>query len=152
MPKQKKPAPQKTSIPTATLKITINAFNPIGSVYPINASLTLTSGDPSIFSLTGDSLLITLPSQQPVQLIYQLPDPRYVLLGLAFTNPKGGVGRTQFPSIIVNRDAASSQMVVNDAAVEKCNGIDFTYVILVQDALTGAIGLIDPDVETDIDN
>ena len=139
------------SIPTATLQITINAFNPIGGIYPINATLALTAGDPGIFSLqNGETLMITLPSQQTVQLTYQLPDPRYVLLGLALGNAKGSAGRTEFPTITLNRDPNCSQMFVTDSALPKFSGVNFTYVILVQEVATGAIGLIDPDVETEI--
>jgi len=39
-----------------------------------------------------------------VQLTYQLPDPKYVLLGLAFKGPNGGVGRLEFRGVAINRD------------------------------------------------
>jgi len=141
------------SIPTVTLAVTINTFRPIGSVYPIDATFALTAGDPRIFKFDGETLLITLPTSQPVQIIYQLSDPRYVLLGIAFTPPKsGGVGRVEFPTITLNRNPEWSQMFVVDAAHRKLSGIDYPYVVLVQEVASGAIGLIDPDIETDIEN
>jgi hypothetical protein len=138
------------SIPTVTLAVTINAFRPIGSVYPIDATLAMTAGDPGIFSFDGETLIVTLPSSQPVQIIYQLSDPRYVLLGIAFSPPKGGVGRVEFPTVTLNRNPVWSQMFVVDAAYSQLSGVDYPYVVLVQEVASGAIGLIDPDIETEI--
>ena len=140
------------SIPTATLQIAISAFRPTGSVFPISATLSLVAGDPGNFSFNGQTLVITLPSSQNVQLIYQLPDPRYVLLGLAFNPVQGGVGRVEFPTITLNRNPSCSQMFVTDAALPQLSGVDYSYVILVQEAATGAMGVIDPYIETDIEN
>jgi hypothetical protein len=139
------------SIPTTILSVTINTFRPIGCPYPIDATLALTQGDPGIFSFDGKTLTIKLPSSEQIQITYQLPDPRYVLLGIAFNPPTtGGVGRKEFPLVSLNREAACSQMFVTDMCLEKYNGTSFDYVILVQEVASGNIGLIDPDIETEI--
>jgi hypothetical protein len=143
------------SIPTATLTVTIDTFRPISSPYPVLATLALTQGDPQIFTYNDqtETLTITLPTSQTVQLIYQLPDPRYVLLGISFSPVKGGgVGRIEFPSVALNRNPTCSQLFVTDTCLEQYNGISFDYDLLVQEVASGDIGLIDPDIETDIEN
>lgn len=103
-----------------------------------------------VFSGDGQSITITLPDKYKgsVQLTYQLPNPKYVLLGAAFKNPNGGVGREEFRDVGVERDIYGSQMVVTDECIEECNGVTFAYVILVQEVESAAIGIIDPDVDT----
>ncbi len=139
------PAP----MPTAVIGVTINAFYPIGALYSINYDLQLVSGDPSIFSLEDGTLTITVPVGTEVQIVYQLNDPRYVLLGIAF-NPNGpGVGRQEFPTVTLDRTLNGSTMTVLDESLPAFQGVDYTYVILVQQVVTGFIGIIDPDIEND---
>ncbi len=140
------------SIPTATLSIQVNSFRPLGSVFSINATLSLAQGDPGTFTFDGVTLTIRVPAGQPVQIVYQLPDPRYVLLGVAFNPITGSVGRTEFPTITLNRDPNGSQMFVTDNDLARFDGTNFDYVILAQETLTGNIGLIDPEIETEIEN
>ena len=40
-------------------------------------------------------------------------------------------------------------MTVADACLDRYNGVEFTYVILVQEVATGNIGLIDPGIENE---
>ena len=135
--------------PTATITVAIDAFYPIGSIYPINASLALTGGDANVFNLSDDKLTITVPPGTPVKINYVLNDARYVLLGIAF-NPNGpGAGRQEFPKVTLTRSLANSQMVVDDSSLQAFQGVDYTYVILVQEVKTGSIGLIDPDIENE---
>jgi hypothetical protein len=104
-----------------------------------------------VFSGNGETIVVTVPSGYlgSVQLTYQLPDPKYVLLGLAFKGPNGGVGRLEFRSVAINRDVYGSQLTVTDACVNQCVGIEYTYVILVQEVASGNIGLIDPGIENE---
>lgn len=106
---------------------------------------------PPVFSGDGQSITITVPKgyQGLVQLIYQLPDPRYVLLGAAFEGPNHDAGQLEFRDIDLNRDITGSQMVVTDSCDKQFDKIDYSYVILVQEVATGNIGIIDPDVETE---
>jgi len=139
----------KSSQPTATITVTIDAFFPIGSIYPINSTLALTAGDPQVFNLSGDTLTITVPSGTPVIINYVLNDSRYVLLGIAF-NPNGaGAGRKEFPQVALTRTLSNSTMSVTDASLAAFQGVHYTYVILVQEVATGSIGIIDPDIEND---
>lgn len=142
------------STPTVTLTVKINTFRPINAPYPVDASMAMTQGDPATFSFDEptQALTITVPTQELVQIIYQLPDPAYVLLGIAFNPPKQGcVGRAEFPSVSLNRNPTCSQMFVTDTCLEAFNGISFDYVILVQEVISGDIGLIDPEIETEVE-
>jgi len=42
-----------------------------------------------------------------------------------------------------------SQLTVTDACMNACVGIEYTYVILVQEVASGNIGLIDPGIENE---
>ena len=135
--------------PTATLAVSINAFYPIGAIYPISYQLALVSGNPNAFTFANGKLTITVPVGTEVQINYQLNDPRYVLLGIAF-NPNGpGAGRQEFPEVVLNRSTNGSSMSVTDESLASYQGVDYTYVILVQEVATGFIGIIDPDIEND---
>lgn len=150
---------------TATTQITIVEFKPMSGVIadspciaatispPVNTSPQPPNQTVPVFSGDGESITITVPKGYTgsTQLTYQLFDSRYVLLGLAFQGPNGGAGRTEFSSIAIERDTTSTQITVTDACVPALAGIDFNYVILVQEAATGFIGIIDPDIETDIE-
>lgn len=139
------------STATATLGIAINTFRPIGGVYSINATMTLLQADPpEAFSFDGTTLIIKLPAGTPVELNYQLPDPDYALLGVAFNPVDGGVGRKEFPSIAIERDLVGSEMTVLDASLAEDENVDYFYVILVQQVSTGDIGVIDPDIESEL--
>jgi hypothetical protein len=147
---------------SATVLLTIKEFVPMTGNFAQSPSIVATIAPPQdisppphpdtpVFSGDGQSITITVPKGYlgSVQLVYQLPDPKYVLLGAAFKSPNGGVGRLEFRSIAVNRDPYGSQMLVTDACAEECNNVEFTYVILIQEVATGNIGLIDPDIDTD---
>ncbi len=129
------------------MTVTIDAFFPIGSIYPINSTLALTAGDPQVFNLSDDTLTITVPSGTPVVINYVLNNNAYVLLGIAF-NPHGsGAGRKEFPQVVLTRTLSNSTMAVTDASVVP--GVPYTYVILVQEVATGSIGIIDPEIENE---
>jgi hypothetical protein len=145
---------------TATVLLSITTFVPMSghvsaspSIRAVIAPPQDTSPPPAppqpVFSVNGESIVITVPRgyTSVVQLTYQLPDTRYVLLGAAYWGPNGGVGRVLFPAISVSRDLYGSQMTVTDSCTKAFNNLDFSYVILVQEVTTGNIGLIDPDIE-----
>lgn len=150
---------------TATTQITINQFVPMNGVIgqsptidasispPINTSPQPAGQEKPVFTGDGESITVTVPQGYTgaTQLTYQLFDSRYVLLGLAFLNPQGGAGRTEFSRLDIDRDTTSSQIIVTDDCVTALAGIEFQYVILVQEVASGFIGLIDPDIENDIE-
>jgi hypothetical protein len=146
----------------ALVEIGIEKFVPMTGVYGESPSIVATISPPKdispppqpstpVFSGNGEFIKVTVPKDYTgaVQIVYQLQDPRYVLLGAAFKSPTGGVGETEFREILLERDPASSQMTVTDACLPSWDKVNFSYVILVQEASTGNIGLIDPGIETD---
>ena len=149
---------------TANVLISIQDFVPMNGILGQSSTIVATIAPPRdtsayppqppakpVFSGDGESIVVTVPSGYlgAVQLTYQLPDPKYVLLGLAFDGPNGGVGRLEFRSVAINRDVYGSQLTVTDACMNVCVGIDYTYVILVQEVASGNIGLIDPGIENE---
>ena len=148
---------------TATVLLTIEKFIPMSGIYGQGQSIVATISPPTdtspppypddeVFSGDGESIQVTIPANYPgsVQLTFQLPDPRYVLLGVSFRGPNGGAGRMEFRTVTINRDPFCSQMTVTDACANKFDQVDFDYVILVQEVATANIGLIDPDIETEV--
>jgi hypothetical protein len=151
MQTQSTASPPPPPDPTAVIAVTINAFYPIGAIYPISYQLALAGGDPRIFTLQNGKLTVRVPVGTGVNIEYRLADPRYVLLGVAF-NPSGpgvGAGRQEFPTVTLNRDINGSTMTVLDKSLPVFLGVDYNYVILVQQVATGFIGIIDPDLEND---
>ena len=141
----------------ATLNITINQFRALGGIFPVSATMTLAPGTPDAFTIHGKNVTIELPQgqQSSVTLTFVLPDPNYVLLGIAFaSNTKGSssLGRTEFPSVAITRNSQGSSMVVTDSCDPSQNAVRFNYVIMVQSVNTAEIGIIDPDIETEVEN
>lgn len=147
---------------SATVLLTIEKFKPMSGVVAKSPTIDAVIGAPQdisppphpadpVFSGDGESITITVPEgyNGTVQLIYQLPDPKYVILGAAFRSPNGGAGRLEFRDVDLYRDSFGSEMTVTDECLDQYYGDTFSYVILVQEVGTGNIGLIDPDVETD---
>lgn len=147
---------------TATVLLEIREFIPMTGDFGKSPSIIAyisppkdTSPPPQpltpVFSGDGESITITVPKGYPgsVQLTYQLPSPKYLLLGLAFKAENGSVGELEFRTVTINRDSFGSQLTVTDSCLNTFNDVTYAYVILVQEVATGNIGLIDPDVETE---
>lgn len=148
---------------TATTQITIQQFVPMNGIVgespciaatispPLNTSPQPSGQKVPVFTGDGESITVTVPKDYTgsVQLTYQLFDSRYVLLGLAFETPGEDAGLTEFSTLAINRDTTSSQIVVTDDCIPEMTGVHYGYVILVQEAATGAIGLIDPEIDTE---
>jgi hypothetical protein len=130
----------------ATLQLTISKFRPIGGVFPITASMVLNPPVSGI-SIDGKNVTIQLPAG-PLQLNFTLNDPDHVLLGVAFASNVmlGSIGRSTFPTILINRTAEGSSMTVTD---QNSKDARYDYVILVQSLASGEIGLIDPAIENE---
>lgn len=155
---------------TATVQITINQFAPISYARGTTIDATLSapkntsatgSGGSKVFSGNGQSITVKVPKGYTgaVQITFQLPDPNNVLVGIAVgptTTPTGAsYGRREFRTVTINRDASGSQMTITDACVPSLSQVDYTYVILVQNVSgpnAGKIGIIDPDIETEVEN
>jgi hypothetical protein len=106
---------------------------------------------PPVFSRKKDTIYIKIPKGYTgsVQLTYQLPDPRYVMLGSAYKGTDGSVGRVEFRNVALERDLTGSELTVTDVASPRFNRVRFDYLILVQEVSSGNIGVIDPGVETE---
>ncbi len=149
---------------TATVQIAINQFNVNPGAYatidatlspPVNTSPNPPPPGPPVFSGDGQQITVCVPQGYlgAVQFTFQLPDPNYVLVGIAVDPtraPDGpSVGRQQFRTITVNRDPSGGQLTVTDSCNAEFNFIEFNYVILVQQVASGAIGIIDPGIDND---
>ena len=146
---------------TSTVLLAVEEFVPMTGVFGQSPALMANISPPRdtsalpapqpVFTGDGETIIVTVPNKYAgtVEITYQLPDPRYVLLGLAFKGANGGVGRVEFRSVSIKRDVYGSQMTVADACLDRYNGVEFTYVILVQEVATGNIGLIDPGIENE---
>jgi hypothetical protein len=147
---------------SATVLLTIDQFVPmtgsfadspsiVAKVWPPQDISPPPHPEPPVFSGDGESITITLPKgyKGSVQLIYQLPDPRYMLLGAAFKAEDSSVGQVEFPTVAISRDPYGSEMMVTNSCAHSSDGKEYHYVILVQEVATANIGLIDPDIETD---
>lgn len=147
--------PECPPLPVGNFTITINTFRPFGGVFPISATFTPYSDNPSNIAILGKNITVT--GADPVQLAFHLPNPvtpddlGYVLLGVAFAanSAEITVGMHTFPEIKITRSydtgpSGESIMVVTD----KPQGMEqhYGYVILVQSVATGEIGMIDPEI------
>ncbi len=150
---------------TAAIQLAITQFNPIAPGGPcVSATFNppVVTSPPGDFSVTApgpSSLIVSVPSTYvgAVQLTFQLPDPTFILLGIAVNptrKPEGdlSLGRQEFRTVVVNRDPSGSQMTVTDACLANFVNLDFTYVILVQRVSDGAVGMIDPDIDNETEN
>jgi len=150
---------------TATTQITIVKFVPVVE-FPTNGACTEATISPPVntspqppdqktpvFTGDGQSITITVPADYhgATQLTYQLFDPRYVLLGIAFKGPVAGCGREEFNQLDIYRDETSSQIIVTDTCDREFSGVEYQYIILIQDSETGAIGIIDPEIDTEVE-
>jgi hypothetical protein len=147
---------------TATVQLAITRFVPMLGIIgksPCTKAKMLppvnTSPQPQtpVFSGNGKSLKVRVPKgyDGAVVITYQLPDPNYVMVGIAYEPIKGGVGRHEFRSVGISRDDFGSQMAVTDSCLPDYMKVLYSYVILVQHVATGNIGAIDPEIETDIE-
>ena len=141
-------------IPTATLNVTIDQFRPIGGVFPTSATIRLASPVKGITVINGDIIIKTCA---PVNLVYEIDSADYIFIGAAFdaNTPDVDVGTDEFPLVTINRNA-SSKTVANTMSVYNANRPEdrdknYSYVLLVQDTTSGAIGIIDPIIRNDVE-
>lgn len=143
---------------SALINITITDFQPAhgGIGNSITAQLSppqdiSESPQPNMFQGDGQNLTVVVPDgfTGQVQLNLNLDDPKFILIGVAFTPSSGRLGRTEFPVIANNRCSHKSLLTITDICDPNESPINFNYGIVVQDVATGAIGIIDPRVETE---
>jgi hypothetical protein len=132
---------------SATIVLTQIQFQPWAPGKYTTASFALAQKVPGI-SLQGETIVVAVPPNQTVNLTFQVPDPAYVLLGIAFNPGQAGAsqGRDEFPLVTIQREANKNQMTVRDESLALFYNVDFAYVILIQQVATGLIGVIDPDI------
>lgn len=135
---------------TATIALTQIKFQPWSPGNYTTAQFSLIGQVPGV-TLDGETIIVCVPADQTVRLVFQLTDPAYVLLGLAFNpgQPGASLGREEFPQITIQRTAPLSQMTVTDKSMTMFYNVNFDYVLLLQEVGTGAIGVIDPDIRNE---
>ena len=149
-----KPKSRTEKIPTATLKVTIDQFRPIGGVFPTSATIKLASPVPGISVVNGDIICKTC---KPINLLYEIDSADYIFIGAAFdaNTLDIDVGTDAFPLVTINRDAgsktpANTLCVLNANLLEDRNK-NYSYVLMVQATTTGEIGIIDPIIRNDVE-
>lgn len=137
---------------TANLKIDILQFRPLGGVFPITATFSLIDTGPDVKVVEGN---IFVTEKEPVSLVFQLSNPAFVFVGVAFDaqTPDSDVGATEFPTVTINRLATGhpprNSLTVLDANNPANKNKRYTYALLIQKKSTGEIGLIDPIIIND---
>ena len=157
--------PDQTVTPTGVLTVTVTQFRSLGAITELQATLSDWTGfqtpgnvpmpQPApTLTITDDN--VTISSQYPIRLIYNLPDPRYLLVGIAWkADVSNSVGEKTFPDVLVRRDCnvpspykpdlpGGSCLTVTDNAQDPGN---YDYVLLIQEVSTGEIGFYDPGMD-----
>lgn len=139
---------QSPNQPNATVNVAIQQFRPLGGIFPITATFALDPSTPQPpFELRGKSIIVH--TMAPTSITFQLNDPNYVLLGVAFEadgTATPSSGRGQFPQITIQRSQGGSSLQVQDQGTTQN---PYSYLLLVQQVATGEIGLIDPSIENE---
>lgn len=139
---------QSPNQPNATVNVAIQQFRPLGGIFPITATFALDPSTPQpLFELRGKSIIVH--TMAPTSITFQLNDPNYVLLGVAFEadgTATPSSGRGQFPQITIQRSPGGSSLQVQDQGTTQN---PYSYLLLVQQVATGEIGLIDPSIENE---
>lgn len=133
---------------SVTLAVSVNQFRALGGVFPISATYKVVSASPNVKVIGGT---IIVKGTQPATLVFQLTDTNYVFVGASFDASAAGpdVGTTEFPSVTIDRTPAGNKLTIIDANDPQNIGKAYSYVLLVQSALTAEIGLIDPNIIND---
>lgn len=157
--------PDKNVTPTGVLTVTVTQFRSLGAITELQATLSGWTGfhtpgnvpmpqPPPTLTMTGDN--VTISSEYPVRLIYNLPDSRYLLVGIAWkADVTNSVGEVTFPDVLVRRNCnvpdpykpdvpGGSCLTVTDNAQDPGN---YNYVLLIQEVSTGEIGFYDPGMD-----
>ncbi|WP_438480970.1 hypothetical protein [Oleiharenicola lentus] len=161
-------APTLPGLPTGMLTVTVTQFRSLGALTELQATLSDWTGfytapgvpmpqPPPTLTLSDNDVAIS--STGPIRLIFNLPDPRYVLLGVAWQADvrQNNVGEKTFPSVFIERDAcvdasfksglsSGTFLTITDNAQ---NPGYYEYVLLIQDVSTGEIGMFDPGMDNE---
>lgn len=155
-------------LPCGALTVTVTRFRSLGAITPLEATLggwtgfQMPGGAPlpepaPTLTLTGNNVVIK--SEYPVRLIFNLPDPRYILVGVAWdvVEPSNSVGQTTFPEVLSRRNVTvpvpyqpavpgGSCLTIVDNAQDQGT---YEYALIIQEVDSGEIGLLDPGMDND---
>lgn len=132
---------------TAVINVTITQFRPLGGVFPISNVMSLAV--PNHYVVVRDGTVV-VRSREPATIIFQLSSTDYLFTGVAFNaaGQKPDVGAVEFPTVTINRSPTNNLppncLSVMDANKPQNYGREYSYVLLVQNAATAEIGIIDP--------
>lgn len=156
-----------SDLPAGVLSLEVVQFRSLGSILPLQASITGWTGfktPPDVpmpepaptLALKGNDIVVS--SKYPVKLIFNLPDKRYLLVGAAWeSSGEDSVGEQTFPAVAIERGAntpepyqpsvpgGSSVTITNFAQIKGA----FEYALQIQDTSTADIGLFDPGMTND---
>lgn len=153
-------------LPTGALTITVTKFRSLGAITPLEATLSGWTGfkmpggaplpEPApTLTLEGNNL--TVSSEYPVQLVFNLTDPRYLLIGVAWDANEGtnDVGKRTFPKVVTRRNVTipipyqppvvgGSSIAMVDNAQDQGS---YEYALIIQEVESGEIGVLDPGMD-----
>lgn len=159
-------------LPTAVIDVTIDQFRPMGGIFPCFATFAFAPGQTPVPN-DPDSIYFTLEGQpdsqatltldvnnfavdtpSTVAIVFRLADWNYVFLGIAWASSDNSVGRLTFPQTSIQNlppadplPPSSLMTVVDDPTADANSSGYYRYLILVQNAATGEIGMIDPSIK-----
>lgn len=164
-----------SDLSTVIIDVNMLRFRCVGGVFPSIATFAFAPGTPLVNQNNPDLAYFTLPSglpdtsaqidisnnsltiwaNNPVTFSFRLKDWNHIFLGVSWDSLNNSVGRETFPEVNIVQSLSTDEPVVPISTltvkdVPDGNGnpnMLFRYLLLVQNAASGEIGLIDPSIK-----
>ncbi len=151
-----------SSAPTSVgFGLTVDTFNQIGSGNNIAFTITADPSNPDWIALTGQGADATIgvgaevsPSN-PLLWNFTLTgqnQSEYAFVGIFFdadSKYESPMGITDFPSISITPPSGSAPSTIQFD--NTLLAVDYSFQVVVQQLGTGLLGIIDPDIQADIE-